>query len=161
MVSPQVAPDHLDLDLEQLLKSRQAPSWASCQASEQFLEKPRQPPSTPTPSHAMTAHGPRFYAPCLNLYFVSLVEMVSSGSIYAVLTVHHLSPHPPKLLVLGRLREVLKHHQRPCRQSKTDPTQVPTNCPSMRYWFLSVHMMCHYILHLYLGITLFCRLALL
>lgn len=80
-------PDRLELDLEQLLKSGQAHACASCQAQEQ-------PPSTPMPSRAVSAHGPHFYAPHLNLYFISLVEMV-----YAVLTAHHLFAHPPPRLL--------------------------------------------------------------
>lgn len=86
------------------------------------------------PSCAVSAHGPHFYAPHLNLYFISLVEMV-----YAALTAHHLfAPSPPQAAVLGRLREVPEHHQRPCRQSKTDPTQL-LNCVSVRYWSLCSH----------------------
>lgn len=50
------SPGRLELDLEQLLKSGQAPAWASRQAQE---EPPRNPQGC-APPRTVTAHGPIF-----------------------------------------------------------------------------------------------------
>lgn len=113
-------PGLLDLDLEQLLK------WAgTCQGftlgPETTLEKKKkQKKTTFCSSHLLTpvtSHRPNFYANHLNVYFIFLVEMVSSGSFYAVLTAHHLSA--PQPAAPRSLRGALEHRQRPCRQSNT------------------------------------------
>ena len=43
----------------------------------------------------MTSHGPRFYTNHLSLSFISLIEMVSSGSFYAVFIAPRLFAPPP------------------------------------------------------------------
>lgn len=92
-------PGLLDLDLEQLLK------WAgTCQGltlgPETTLEKKKkkQKKTTFCSSHLLTpvtSHRPDFYATHLNVCFIFLVEMVSSGPSYAVLTAHRLSAPSP------------------------------------------------------------------
>lgn len=78
----------------------------------------------PRPPSACDQHRPDVYAHHLNLYFISLVEVVSSESFYAVFTARRL--FAPQTAVLHRPREVPEHRQWPCRQSKTKPTQVPS-----------------------------------
>lgn len=153
-------PRALDLDLEQLLKNGSVPAWALLRRTPG--ETRRRPPPTCSPGCPvpMTSHGPRFYTNHLSLSFISLIEVVSSGSFYAVFTAPHLSA--PRAAVPRRRRgRVPEHRQWPCRRSGATPTRSPPLPVSMRYLSLPVHTMCHYILHLYFGITLFCRLALL
>lgn len=121
-------PSLLDFDLEQLLKSGQAPAWAFLQARKQpWRNQDRTAFCSPRLLLAVTSPRPHFYAHHLNLYFVSRVEMVSSGPFYAVLTACHLFA-PPQTAVLHRLREVLEHRQWPCRPSRQTTPGFPDSC---------------------------------
>lgn len=118
-------PGLLDLDLEQLLK------WAgACQGLTPGPETTlggKNKKTTFCSSHLLTpvtSHRPYFYANHLNLYFIFLVEMVSSGLFYAVLTAHHLFAPPD--CCAPQPEGGLEHRQRPCRRSKqTHPGSSP------------------------------------
>lgn len=123
-------PSLLDLDLEQLLKSGQAPASAYLQARKQpWRNQDRTAFCSPRLLMAVTSPRPHFHAHHLNLYFISRVEMVSSGPFYAVLIACHLFALP-QTAVLHRLREVLEHRQWPCRPSRQTPLppRFPASC---------------------------------
>lgn len=119
------SPRALYLDLEQLLKSGPAPAWALLRRT--GGETRRKPPPTRSPGHAvpMTSLWPRLYTKHLSLSFISLIEMVSSGSFYAVLTAPHLSAPPGLLCCADRRGRVPQHRQWPCRRSGAKPTRSP------------------------------------
>lgn len=154
------SPRALYLDLEQLLKSGPAPAWALLRRT--GGETRRKPPPTRSPGHAvpMTSLWPRLYAKHLSLSFISLIEMVSSGSFYAVLTAPHLFA-PPGCCAAQTEGGGCPNTASGLADEVERSPPGPLPCPLLRYLSLPVHTMCHYILHLYFDITLFYRLALL
>lgn len=154
------SPHALDLDLEQLLRSGPVPAWALLRrigGETRRRPRPTRSPGRPVP---MTSLGPCLYTNHLSLSFISLIEMVSSGSFYAVFTAPHLFA-PPGCCAAQTEGGVCPNTASGLADEAERSPPGPLHCPFLRYLSLPVHTMCHYILHLYFGITLFYRLALL